>query len=325
MAVFILLSLVLSSLNKTYQAISAKELSRRSRTGDKKAHSIHLVAKYGLEASIVFWALIIICSSLAVYIGSQLLDNWAAVLSTAIFLAIVFMLMPRLKIFGFEWSMAAWTAPRVAKTLGFIEPVNRRIKNLAQRLTNQNRAMSEQDLIETLSAQQKSSGEDRLDDNTIELLLSLLKNREAPISKYLVPLEDTKVVSVEESMGPILLDELHQTGQEYFPVREKKKKNIIGTVHLANIMNQAEGGKIKDIFNEQLFYINQNCHLSDVIDAFIKTKNHVYLTIDSKQKITGTISLETAIKALLGDAIETGFDSYEDPASVSGQPEKEEV
>lgn len=315
--IFVVLTIFLGALNRTFSAVSARELSRRSREGDQQARRLHLVAKYGHDVGIVFWPAIVFFCSVTIWTASHLLAPGLAICAIILLLAITFLYMPSAKVPKIFIKFSTKLAPKVARTIAFVEPAVRLVKPLGERLSSHEiDTLSQDDLVETLKQQRGAPGQ-RIGNDEISTTIHLLGASNDLIGKHTVPLESTKVVSVEESIGPILINELHQTKQQYFPVREAKKKNIIGTFYIGDLLEQSEGGKVSDVVDSHLFFVHEKQPLKHLLDAFIKTKSHIFMVIDDKQKILGVVSMEDALSKLLGGSIVGNFDSYESPESVS--------
>lgn len=325
LAIFLaLLATILSGLIKAYTDVSARELSRRSREGDEHAHSLHLVAKYGAEISLVFWPITLVFLSVSLVLFARELSGFVAIFVTISLLLIVFLYIPRAKVTRPVVLLAEKFASRLARTLAFVEPA---VKPVAHRLIRKKSVSTgiytKEDLSELLN-RQRLSEDNRIDPDTLDMVIHLTKAKGRPISSVYVPLESTKVVSVEESIGPILINELHQTKQIYFPVREPKKKNIIGTFYIGDLQARAEGGKVKEVVDSSLYYVGDQQGVEVLLDAFVKTKSHIYLVINEHQKILGVIDIESAIKKLLGRSYDEYFDQYDNPQEVANTSQTEE-
>ncbi len=318
------LAAVISGLIRVYSGISARELSRRSREGDHHAQSLHLVAKYGPEILLVFWPLALILTSVSLVIFASLLDPWAFVLVAILEVAIIYLIIPRLTPLPPIAFLAEKISPRLARALATSEPV---IKPIARLFVNKTpkltKIYTKEDLRELLS-QQRESPENRIEDSVIDMIVHLLRAKGKNISSITVPLESTKVVSADDEIGPILINELHQTKQTYFAVREPKKKNIIGTFFIGDLQARMDGGKVKDVMIPKLYYVNEAQGVEALLDAFIKTKSHVFLVIDENQKILGVVDIESALKKLLGFSFDEYFDQYESPEEVSNPSRTDE-
>ena len=99
------------------------------------------------------------------------------------------------------------------------------------------------------------------------------------------------------------------------PVYEENIDNIIGVVLLRRIMIEKIhfNGKtiVKDITNN-IYSVNENIHVSKVLEMFIRRKEHIFLVKDGFSQTVGIVTLEDAIETLLGVEIVDEFDDVED-------------
>jgi len=99
------------------------------------------------------------------------------------------------------------------------------------------------------------------------------------------------------------------------PVYEGSIDNIIGIVLLRRLMiekiNSSSASIVKDITNE-IYSVNENIHVSKVLELFIRRKEHIFLVKDGFSQTVGIVTLEDAIETLLGVEIVDEFDNVED-------------
>jgi len=99
------------------------------------------------------------------------------------------------------------------------------------------------------------------------------------------------------------------------PVYDGDIDNIIGIVLLRKIMIEKidanSNKKIRDIVSD-IYEVNENIHVSKVLELFIKRQDHIFLVKDRYNQTVGIVTLEDAIETLLGVEIVDEFDDVED-------------
>ena len=146
----------------------------------------------------------------------------------------------------------------------------------------------------------------------------------------MTPRRKARFVAASEPIGPMLMDELHATGQTRFAVtKEPVKKSapqIIGSLYLGDLLkNLDQPGKVSSISTSGVFYINQSCSLSQSLDAFLKTGSQLLVAVDKFQEVTGILTLEEVLAQLIGKLNIDDFNSYDNVRAVAGlhaEPEK---
>lgn len=125
-----------------------------------------------------------------------------------------------------------------------------------------------------------------------------------------------------ELLGPLVLDDLHKTGHDRFPVIDGDLDHIVGMLYLKDLLT-VDGGKhsttAEKNMEARVFYIGENQSLQDALAAFLKTRHHLFVVVNELQETAGLISLEDVIGTLFGRDIDDGHSSHEDLRVVAGR------
>lgn len=153
-----------------------------------------------------------------------------------------------------------------------------------------------------------------------------LKGKESTIIKNLMMLDRIFVsdIMTPRSVMFALEDEVTvgEVFQKYQPLRYSRIPvyhdsidNIIGMCYrykiLESVSNDQHNEKIANIVSP-ISSIPERMTVSQVLDFFIKDKEHIALAVDEYGIITGLVSLEDAVETLLGVEIVDELDSVED-------------
>lgn len=153
-----------------------------------------------------------------------------------------------------------------------------------------------------------------------------LLNKESLMIKNLLMLDKLYVADIMTPRSVMFALEADMTVQEVgekfkpirysrIPVYRDQMDNMIGMTHRYQIMealtHDKDSTKISEI-SHPIQSISEKLTVSQVLDFFIKQKEHVALAVDEYGIITGLISLEDAVETLLGVEIVDEFDSVAD-------------
>lgn len=153
-----------------------------------------------------------------------------------------------------------------------------------------------------------------------------LKSKESLIIKNLLMLDRIFVSDVMTPRSVFFALEADETAEQvskkYRPIRysrvpvyEGTLDNIIGITHRYKILDalshDEESKKIAELVTP-IATVSERLTVSQVLDFFIKQKEHLALAIDEYGVVTGLVTLEDAIETLLGVEIVDEFDSHED-------------
>lgn len=118
---------------------------------------------------------------------------------------------------------------------------------------------------------------------------------------------DMTVQEVGEKFRPIRYSRI--------PVYSDQMDNMVGMTNRYRIMealtHDQDSTKISELTNP-IQTVSEKLTVSQVLDFFIRQKEHVALVVDEYGIITGLISLEDAVETLLGVEIVDEFDSVAD-------------
>lgn len=153
-----------------------------------------------------------------------------------------------------------------------------------------------------------------------------IKSKESLIIKNLLMLDKIFVSDVMTPRSVFFAIEAEETVEEvsdkYRPIRFSRVPvykgsldNMIGMTHRYKILDalsyEGEHKKVSELLTP-ISTVSERLTVSQVLDFFIKHKEHLALASDEYGVVTGLVTLEDAIETLLGVEIVDEFDSHED-------------
>ena len=321
MVLLMLLLLVLVSLQRTYSHYPMKELKRRAREGDEIAASILKAVSYGHSLQAVLWAAIAVNSAGLFVTLSITTPVWFSLTAIAALLWLGFIWLPAARISALSERVAAYAAPAVGKIVSIVHPLINYFISLVRRhrpLRVHTGMYDRQDLIDLLANQQVTPG-NRIEKLEIGIAAHALTFGDKTIGEVMTPRRAVKTVSVEDQLGPVIMDELHVSGHSRFPVYETKHDNIVGTLYLHDLLKATKGGTVKSLMRKKVYYLHEDQSLHDALQALLQTHHHLFIVVNSFEEFVGIISSEDVIEAIVGKPIVDEFDKYEDMRAVAAR------
>lgn len=153
-----------------------------------------------------------------------------------------------------------------------------------------------------------------------------IRAKESTIIKNLLMLDKMYVADIMTPRSVLFALEAEQTvedvSQKYRPIRFSRVPvysgsldNIIGMTHRYKILEAMSSDhpetKIGEI-SSPISSVAERMSVSQVLDLFIREKEHLVLATDEYGVVTGLVTLEDAVETLLGVEIVDEFDSVED-------------
>jgi CBS domain containing-hemolysin-like protein len=86
---------------------------------------------------------------------------------------------------------------------------------------------------------------------------------------------------------------------------------------LHDLVITKENKKVKDVMRREVYYVHEEQTLDHALKAFIKTKHHLFIVINSFEEFVGIITIEDILEQIIGKKIIDEFDKYDDLREVA--------
>ncbi len=304
---------------KIYQHVPVKELRRQARSGDELAKKLYRAVSFGWSLDLLLWLMIALSGSLFFLLMIKTAPWPIALVICLMIIWLVFGWLPKSAISRYTVKAVQFVTPVIHWLLEHLQPLLGRIGEKAKRLRpiEPHTGLYTKDDIVELIDKQKIQIDNRITKEELQIVKHALGFGDKQVNEVMTPARVIKKVSVVDLIGPILMGELHASGHSRFPVYDGDKENIVGTLYLRDAIRAKAGGFVKDVMRKDVFYVNEKQSLARVLDAFIKTKHHLFLVVNSFEEIVGLITLEDIIEQILGKNIIDEFDQYDDLRAVA--------
>jgi CBS domain containing-hemolysin-like protein len=132
----------------------------------------------------------------------------------------------------------------------------------------------------------------------------------------LQPHNSQHFVDADDTIGPILLDQLHKSKQSSFLVYKDMKENIIGSLSMRDAVAAKHDGRVFDLVRYDLMFVHEDFSLRQVMTAFQRTAQPIAVVINSFEEFVGIITFESLLNELLGEA-EDELDAYDNRSAIA--------
>jgi CBS domain containing-hemolysin-like protein len=113
------------------------------------------------------------------------------------------------------------------------------------------------------------------------------------------------------------MNELHKSGQSSFPVVDGKPDQIVGVVYVHDLLETTHGGKISSVMKRDVQYVHEDFSLLQVLQAFYKTNQHIFIVVNSFEEFVGIVSIDEVLAQLVGHPIGDESEDYADGRAVA--------
>jgi len=310
-----LLVILFISIAKVYRSVPLIELKRRARNGHEPAKSIYRVAGYKRSSQFLLLFLASIASAGFFILSTLRSPIWVAFIVDVTLIWLAYIWVPRSPVNVISQWFAQVLAKPLAWLLQYIHPI---INSFSKKKTKPKHTgiYENSDIVRLLSAQQKQN-DNRVDDFELELLKRVVDFADKKVLDVMTPKRKVYGVSIEDTLGPIVLSELHKTKHSYFPVYDGKEENIIGVLSIVSLTGIKRSVSVSEAMSPVVYYINEEQTLGQVLRVVNRTAQELFVVINSDQEYTGIVTAREVLKELVGETITEEFDQYDNRELVS--------
>lgn len=326
----VLLGLLALALQRFYSSVPAKELKRLAARGDHLAAALYRPVAYGASMRLFLWIVFGVTLTSGFLLLMYNLVTWVAFTVIALTMAaIVWLQSVRLTVRSAK--LAVTFAPMLHAAMSYVHPPFNFITNLVSRIRHHepHSGLYEKSDLIALIKQQKDQVDNRISMAELELIEHAARFDDFKAADVVLPWSKVKLVSTEDHIGPVLLGELHQSGQRSFVVYKDKPEHVVGTLFLRDAVHAKEGGKVVDLMHPKLCFVHEDFTLRQVLEAFKTTGQFMVVVINAFEEAVGVITLQHLLTQLIGDTGQD-FEAFEDRAAVAAfqpvlQPAEEPI
>jgi putative hemolysin len=145
----------------------------------------------------------------------------------------------------------------------------------------------------------------------------VFKFSDRAVRHIMTPRRDVEMVEAESTLGGVL-DELLASGYSRFPVYEENPDQVIGTVHVRDLLllyrKGGDQAKVREVVAPPL-YVPENSRATLLLANFRKSRRHMALVVGELGGIEGVVTLEDVLEEIVGE-IDDEFDDVSTPAIV---------
>ncbi|MEI7683190.1 MAG: CBS domain-containing protein [Candidatus Saccharibacteria bacterium] len=314
-----LLTVLAILLQKTYGQVPVKELKRRAQRGDKSAQVLYRVVAYGLSLRVFLWVIMAFSTAGLFYLVAKSLPWPLALLAIIGLFAIGFTWLPKTEVTRASQKIGQLLAPPIAWLLNYLQPPLQAIGLFVRdhtSLINHTNLFQKEDLVELLE-QQERQADNRITKQEIDMAIHAMTFGEKLVRDISIPFSQVKSVKLTDSLGPVLMDELFESGHSRFPVYDGKTTNIVGILYLHDLLQKQHGGSVKEIYQKHVVYAHEEQNLYQTLQAFLKTKRHLFVVVNRFEEVVGVVTIEDVLEQVIGQPIVDEFDQYEDLRAVA--------
>ena len=150
-----------------------------------------------------------------------------------------------------------------------------------------------------------STQEGALPEEQAELLMRAVELGERRVAEVMIPRPDVAWLSEDDPIGA-LRDAARTTGHSRFPVRASAGGDVVGTVHIKDLLRRTDAEAVGDIMTAPVI-VPESTLLRRLLADLRQRRRTFAVVVDEFGDVTGIVTLEDVLEELVGE-IEDEFD-----------------
>ena len=311
-----------AAIYDAYYQLPLPELKRRSRRGDDLATALYRAASYGLSIKALLIVLGLTSLYFSLFFTERATSNWIASLVTLGFVALCALaLIPQSKMAQPVLRLAASLAPLLVWLTERLHPVLDRLGRTVRRLRPvrvHTGVYTREDLLQLMEIARKQSGSGFLP-GELDIVSHALAFGDKLVRDVMTPKRVVRCVRAGDVVGPVLMGELHETGHSRFPVYEGngEAEKVIGVLFVHDMVQRMDSRPVRELMHPRVRYVHEDYTLYQTLQAFLKTKQHLFVVVNEFEEYVGIITIEDVLEQVIGKPIIDEFDQYDDLRAVA--------
>ncbi len=309
-------SVLLTAMSLSLRSLSTPHLRYWARKGEPVAKRLYPLKARGSAVLLtieMFRALAI--SGTLVLLAGQLWGLFAWLLG-AVMLFLVFIVLSELYLKPLGTKVLVWVSSPLLSTAQALKVITLPLGRVFDRfLEEQQVTMTRSELDHILAAITPTDTD--LSADELRILKHALVFGEKTVHDIMTPRSVIVSAKDQDVLSPVLLDELHKSGHSRFPVMDETAEQAVGLLYIKDLLDSKDHKTVKEVMHKPVHFVNENRELDHVLQAFIRTKQHLFLVVNSFAEITGLITIEDVVEQVLGKPIIDEFDKYDSMRDVA--------
>jgi len=205
-------------------------------------------------------------------------------------------------------KVALWTVPLLSQIEHVTKPFLYPIIKILDLIFNKNDDKDEypvltKEEIESLITEADKEG--IFDKNISDMLERSVDFTETIAVKIMTPFKDIESVNFDDN-NEKFIDMIVETARSRVPVYKRKKENIIGYVHINDILwlwKEKKENLIKKSI-KPAYFISPNKKISELLKELQEGTTHVAFVKNNKDRIIGMVTLEDIVEEIVGEILD---------------------
>lgn len=309
-------SILLTSMSISLKSMSLPYLRYWARKGDKVSKKIYPLKARGSAVQLTIELLRAVFVSATLVTMASIFGGILAWILGSVILFLVFVVLGELYLRPVGTWLLYQLSDFLLRAAYFLKPITMPLGRTFDRFFEEIPVTLTRAEIDQMVNMVQPADTD-LSNNELRIVKHALQFGNKAVHDVMTPRSVISSVVETDIISPVLLDELHKSGHSRFPVFSEDKESVVGILYIKDLLEIREKTMVKDVMHKPVHYVNEERELDHVLQAFIRTKQHIFIVVNAFAEITGLITIEDIVEQVLGKPIIDEFDKYDSMRDVA--------
>lgn len=322
--VLILFSGIFSGLTLGFFSLSKDDLERKAELGDKEAKKVYKIRKNGNQLlCTLLIGNVAVNSTLAIYLGSIASGLMAGVMATAL-IVIFGEIIPQASFSRYALFLGAKFSWLVRFFIIILFPICWPLAWILNKALGEEMptVYSKKELVKIIEDHEDSKVSD-IDADEERIIKGALSYSHKTVNDIMTPRTEIFALPAEEVLDEKVLEKIKNSGHSRIPIYKNKLEEMVGILFSKDlILEKLHGKTAEQASREKVIYVDEKKPLDDLLNAFKRTRNHLFVVLDEFGGVSGIVTIEDVLEEIIGAEIVDEFDKHEDLQAVAKRKAK---
>lgn len=309
-------TLCLTAMSAALSELSTSHLRHWARKGDPTANSLYPIKAAGSAVILTIEVLRALSLSATIVLLTTVVWPVLAWLLSAVALFVGFIVLTQLYLKPFGIRLLAMTSRPLLALTRLLKPITLPLGRVFDRFLADEPVMLTRSDLQHMIDDVLPADTD-LSQDELRIISHALSFGTKRVHDIMTPRTVLTTVNETDVLSPLLLDELHKTGHSRFPVLAADGQGVAGILYLRDLLDLKTHAKVSQVMHPKVHFVNEERELDHVLQAFLRTKHHLFLAVNGFAEVVGIVTIEDVVEQILGKPIIDEFDKYDDMRAVA--------
>lgn len=303
-----------SGLTLGFFSLNRDDLARKAKLGDRQAVTVYSIRKKGnLILTTLLIGNVAVNAAIPLFLN-KFASGVVAGLTATVLIVILGEILPQATFSRFALTLGEKMAPLVRLLLFLFYPLAKPIAWGLDKMLGQEMATvySKRELIRIIEEHEDNSNSD-IDADEEKIIKGALSFSEKRVKDVMTPRTEMYALAAEAKLTKKSLDQIFKSGHSRIPVYEDRRDHVVGVLYVKDLIKlngNSQKMTMADIARDDVIYVDEEKKLDDLLNAFKKTRHHLFVVLDDMGMVSGLVTIEDVIEEIIGEEIVDEFDQH---------------